>query len=293
MTTRPVIESLGLHLLLLGVMLVTLPAHQPRPAAPATPLQAVVVDTDRVAQELARLDEVEQQAEKEREAAARALQQQREQLAREKKRLAEIERQRKAEQDALEAARRQQQEESERFEQAERERKAAEAAEQRAEQERRAAEAAEKEAERQRQAADAARQRAEQERLEQERREQQRLEAQAERRRQEMRQALEREQRQLEADEVMRYEGLIQEQVSGNWRKPLDWPLGGVCEVQVRLVPGGEVVSAEVVTGCGNAVFDRSVETAVKRASPLPVPADAALFDRHFRQFTFVFRDES
>ena len=40
-------------------------------------------------------------------------------------------------------------------------------------------------------------------------------------------------------------------------------------------------MQAEIRTSSGNVAFDRSVEDAVLRASPLPAPKDPALFDRH------------
>jgi colicin import membrane protein len=61
--------------------------------------------------------------------------------------------------------------------------------------------------------------------------------------------------------------------------------------VRVRLVAGGEVLQATVVQSSGNAAFDRSVENAVYKASPLPIPDDKALFD-YFRELEFKFRPE-
>lgn len=90
------------------------------------------------------------------------------------------------------------------------------------------------------------------------------------------------------ATEVDRYKALIRSQVTRNWNRPLGAAKGLKCEVHVRLTPGGEVVSAQVTRGSGNAVFDRSVENAVHKAAPLPLPADPALFD-NFREIRFVF----
>ena len=188
---------------------------------------------------------------------------------------------------------------------AEQERQEAEAARQKAEAERKAAQEAQRKAEQEREKAEqAARQKAEAERKaaqERERAEQaarqkaeaERKAAEEARRQEELRLALEAERRALESTEVARYKELIRQRVSGSWLKPPDWPAGRSCEVRVRLVPGGEVVAANVTNSCGNAVLDRSVEAAVVRASPLPVPVDTGLFDREFRSFTFVFKDES
>lgn len=90
------------------------------------------------------------------------------------------------------------------------------------------------------------------------------------------------------ATEVDRYKALIRIQVTRNWNRPLGAAKGLKCEVHVRLTPGGEVVSAQVTRTSGNAVFDRSVENAVHKAAPLPLPADPALFD-NFREIRFVF----
>jgi colicin import membrane protein len=45
--------------------------------------------------------------------------------------------------------------------------------------------------------------------------------------------------------------------------------------VQVRLIPGGDVVpgGVSIIKSSGNAAFDRSVEAAVYKATPLPVPS--------------------
>ncbi len=62
--------------------------------------------------------------------------------------------------------------------------------------------------------------------------------------------------------------------------------------MRVNLIPGGDVIDVRIVRSCGDPVFDSSVERAVYRASPLPVPpADSGLFDR-FRELEFVFNPQ-
>ena len=51
--------------------------------------------------------------------------------------------------------------------------------------------------------------------------------------------------------------------------------------VRVSQIPGGEVVQAEILSSSGNIAFDRSVEEAVLRSSPLPLPKFPSLFDRN------------
>ena len=80
----------------------------------------------------------------------------------------------------------------------------------------------------------------------------------------------------------------IQERVQNSWLRPAGSPRGLRCVIRVKLIPGGEVVDAKVVKSSGDALFDRSVESAVLKASPLPLPADPALF-KHFREIDFNF----
>jgi TonB family protein len=80
----------------------------------------------------------------------------------------------------------------------------------------------------------------------------------------------------------------IQEKVQNSWLRPAGSPRGLRCVIRVKLIPGGEVVGAKVVKSSGDALFDRSVKSAVLKASPLPLPADPALF-KHFREIDFNF----
>jgi colicin import membrane protein len=88
--------------------------------------------------------------------------------------------------------------------------------------------------------------------------------------------------------EIEKYRYLIEQRVSRSWNRPVGVAKGLKCEVHVRLTPSGEVLSANVVRSSGNAVFDRSVENAVYKAAPLPLPGDPTLFD-NFREIRFVF----
>jgi colicin import membrane protein len=88
--------------------------------------------------------------------------------------------------------------------------------------------------------------------------------------------------------ELEKFIPYIQQKVQNNWIRPPGSPEGLVCVVNVRLIPGGEVVGARVVQSSGDPVFDRSVESAVLKASPLPMPSDATLF-KHFREINFKF----
>ena len=60
-------------------------------------------------------------------------------------------------------------------------------------------------------------------------------------------------------------------------------------EFAVTLLPGGRVLSARLTRSSGNAAYDNAVERAILKSQPLPLPADAALFNR-FRELKLVFR---
>jgi colicin import membrane protein len=91
--------------------------------------------------------------------------------------------------------------------------------------------------------------------------------------------------------EVNKYKALITQKVSRNWSRPMGAAHGLQCVVKVRLTLSGDVLGATVVRSSGNALFDRSVENAVYKAAPLPLPEDPALFD-NFREIEFTFNPE-
>ena len=81
--------------------------------------------------------------------------------------------------------------------------------------------------------------------------------------------------------------------MQARWRKPLNWPPTLECNLRVKLLPSGAVVSAQAVN-CGNdPAFVESVEQAVMAASPLQVPTDIGLFNAYFRNFVFVFKADA
>ena len=125
---------------------------------------------------------------------------------------------------------------------------------------------------------DVERQRAENER--------QRREAEeAERQRQFDREIAEEEKR-LEAmnsGALARYLYAIRQGIQRNWVRPPTATAGLECVVNVRQLPGGEVVGVTIGQCNGDAAVQRSIEAAVFKASPLPEPENPALFDRNLR----------
>lgn len=89
--------------------------------------------------------------------------------------------------------------------------------------------------------------------------------------------------------EINKYLGLIKNAVTRRWTLPSSDVSGLSCEVKVRIIPNGEVIDVQIIKSSGNLAFDRSVEKAVYRAAPLPVPTvDSGLFDK-FREVNFAF----
>jgi len=67
-------------------------------------------------------------------------------------------------------------------------------------------------------------------------------------------------------------------------------PEGLECVLRVRLTPGGEVIYVRIAKSSGHDIFDSRAEKATRKASPLPVPDDLIIFERHFRDNTITFK---
>lgn len=250
--------SLAVHAVIAAGFLVTLRFTVPVQQQPAGEvIEAVAIDAEALRArehekaEAARRAEEARQAElrRQREAAERAAAEQRERE--EQARQAELRKQ----------------EESRRQKEAEAKRVAEEA--------RRKAEA-----ERQRKAEAEAKRKAEAERKQRE------AEAAArEQRESELMRSLEAEEQRLAAirsGKLAQYQALIVDKVMRYWLPPPNLPETYYCDVTIRQIPGGEVVSVKAGK-CDNDVLARSAETAVWKASPLPAPPDPSLFDQHVR----------
>ncbi len=307
---RPFIYAVLVHLLLLAVLVFSLDWEtNVKPAAERNkaPVQAVVVDASKLDAEIERRKKLEEQ--KLREQRAREAEKKRladlkrkqEQEAKRKK--AEAKRQAEAKKKAAAekkrkaelAAKKKAEEEKKRKAEAERKRK--EEAKRKAEAERKRKEEAKRKAEAERKRKEEEKRKAEAERK---RKEEAKRKAEAERRRkaaeQELQARLAAEQKRLAAQRqsamqrmINEYVLYIQEKVQRSWIRPPGSSSALSCTVQVRLVPGGEVVDAQIVRSSGNPAFDRSVEAAVFKASPLPVPPDREVMEQ-FRSLRFEFR---
>lgn len=67
------------------------------------------------------------------------------------------------------------------------------------------------------------------------------------------------------------YRAALQEAIQRNWDKPAFIPSGQRCNINIRQLPGGEVVEVQVDPTCPyDELGRRSIEAAVLKASPLP-----------------------
>ena len=116
----------------------------------------------------------------------------------------------------------------------------------------------------------------------------QQLREQAIRARAMQQQMLEDELQQQAEDKANGFVTLITGRVEQSWLQPPGDIAGLACHVRVRLIPGGEVIDVQVIKSSGNALFDRSVERATLKASPLPVSSDPLVFSK-MRVIEFIF----
>jgi colicin import membrane protein len=175
-------------------------------------------------------------------------------------------------------------EEMQRVKEVEAQRKREEDAKRQREEEARKQREQEAELERQRQQAEIERQQA----IERQRLENERLRREAEQAA--FADAIEQEDARLQAmnsNEMAAYQFALQQKVLRNWARPASARAGLDCLVQVRQSATGEVISANVVSCNGDAAVERSIEAAVYKASPLPLPENAVLFDPNLR-FRFI-----
>jgi colicin import membrane protein len=78
----------------------------------------------------------------------------------------------------------------------------------------------------------------------------------------------------------------IQRRIIANWIRPPNTLPGLDCFVTITQLPSGQVVNAVMQQCNGDAVTRQSIITAVRKASPLPTPANPAVFSR---RITFEF----
>ena len=274
--------AVGIHLLLLLVMFFGVNWTDDAKPLPATPVvQATVVDQAALDKEIKKLKAAEDKKRKQKEAEEKKKKAEAKRKADEKKRKAEAKR-KAAEKKKQEAAKKKRlAEEKKKKAAAEKQRLAEEKKKKvEAEKQRKAEEAAKQAAaEKKRQAEEAARKKAEAEKKK----------AEAAARQLELEAQYQAEQDLTEKQLIM---AAIQQKVDRNWWRPPGTPQNLSCEVRVRLGANGSVLLVSIIKSSGDVGFDRSVESAVSKADPLPMPSSPRLVSQ-FRDIRFVFKPSS
>ena len=124
--------------------------------------------------------------------------------------------------------------------------------------------------------------RLEEEKLKQEAENRRLAEEEQKRRQQELKAKLEAEESQRKLNSLLQaYRLAIKQKIERNWRQPQESGKMPDCEVRVIQGPGGIIldVSFGACQG-GTPTYRLSIENAVYKAEPLPLPGDASLFER-------------
>lgn len=91
---------------------------------------------------------------------------------------------------------------------------------------------------------------------------------------------------------VDRYKALITHAISQQWILPdrVDNRLSS--QFRIRLAPNGTVLEVSLIRSSGDPILDRSAQSAIYKASPLPVPTDPDMFNL-FRDISLTVRPEN
>ena len=89
------------------------------------------------------------------------------------------------------------------------------------------------------------------------------------------------------------FSSMIKSQVMENWKRPTNLSSNLKTEIQITLVPTGEILSSKIINSSGNKAFDDSALTAISRLKSFDgLNMQMNLFDQHFRKFILIFSPE-
>jgi len=94
------------------------------------------------------------------------------------------------------------------------------------------------------------------------------------------------------AGEVDKYKALIIGAISRQWILPENANSSMSSQFRIRLAPNGVVLEVSLTRSSGDPILDRSAQSAIYKASPLPVPNDPQTFNL-FRDISLTVRPES
>ncbi len=104
--------------------------------------------------------------------------------------------------------------------------------------------------------------------------------------------ALEKQRKEQIAGEVNRYKALIINAISRKWILPEYADPSLSSQFRIRLAPTGAVLDVSLTRSSGDPILDRSAQSAIYKASPLPVPQDPEAFNL-FRDIQLTVRPEN
>lgn len=94
------------------------------------------------------------------------------------------------------------------------------------------------------------------------------------------------------AGEVDKYKALIIDAISRRWILPENASSNLSSQFRIRLAPNGAVLEVSLTRSSGDPILDRSAQSAIYKASPLPVPSDPDTFNL-FRDISLTVRPEN
>ena len=93
--------------------------------------------------------------------------------------------------------------------------------------------------------------------------------------------------------DIEKYSYMIKRQVKENWKRPKNLNINLKTEIQLNLVPTGEILSATIIKGSGNRAFDESAMSAILKVKSFEGQTmQMKLFDQHIRKFILIFTPE-
>lgn len=94
------------------------------------------------------------------------------------------------------------------------------------------------------------------------------------------------------AGEIDRYKALIIAAISRQWILPENAQNSMTSQFRIRLAPDGSVLEVSLTRSSGDSLLDRSAQSAIYKASPLPVPTDPEAFNT-FRDISLTVKPEN
>lgn len=91
------------------------------------------------------------------------------------------------------------------------------------------------------------------------------------------------------AGEVDKYKAMIINAISQQWILPQNVDSSMSSQFRIRLAPNGSVLEVSLIRSSGDPILDRSAQSAIYKASPLPVPNDPTTFNL-FRDISLTVR---